>query len=874
MAKRKKLSLLAKEIDYGDSYKHYIPSTEAIEYIEIVKQIYGDSLENKTPVAHYMMFDELYVKAYSCIVAARGMAKSTFVQNLFFYTAIMGKLPTVGKIKFMIYVSDTIENGVRTMTEAMRFTYENSEFLKKYIPECKFNDTRWVLTNLDGESLVVRCYGAEAIPLTNKLYTDNGTITMKEVEVGDKIFGADGKLTTVIQKSKIFNKSMYRIKLLDGRYIDVTEDHINAIYEAVRKYNPDRIEYIPKNITTKELLQCNLKLTSGANRFFIKNCEPLEYTKKELPIDPYTLGLLIGDGQMKRSVLTCHKNDLETYIKNIPYNISKIQIQRQNTCSFTIKGLTNKIKDLNLYTVGNNKYIPSIYLCGSIEQRLSLLQGLMDTNGTIDTKNVSSYSSNSLQLLEDVKSLVLSLGGTAKISITKTKCKKNFIKLNMPMFRLRRKANRQKMNKRVFQPIISIESIDTVPTQCIAVDNSERQYITNDYFRTHNTGIRGAREQNERPSVAIIDDVLNDKNAVSPAKLRNIRNTVFKAIDFALHPTRRKMILIGTPFHDRCIVSQAVKSGNFSNLVLPICEKFPCEPEEFRGAWEDRFPYEAIKNMYNSAEKNSELMENEKEEEGLEEEGGLTIEGFMQEMMLQVDNDKLRILNYDKDFVEYNLTDLMANKVAYNFYITTDFATKDNEQGDLSSILIWAYDDNHNLYIVDGMCGHNLMTDNIDQLFEFVERYRPLEVGIETSGQQGGFISWLEREMIQRDIFFKIKEVPSTINKLVRFMVVVPKIQAGKFYRAKENKGYVWEEELREEINGVSKKGFTSEFDDVLDCVSQIQFINLTRPYYETILGDTQEEIDLVVQNSKRTQIYELNNNLDNIKRYKNSYII
>ena len=549
MAKRKKLSVLAKEVDYGDSYKHYIPSTEAIEYIEIVKQIYGDSLENKTPIAHYMMFDELYAKIYSCIVAARGMAKSTFVQNLFFYVAIMGKLPTVGKVKFMIYVSDTVENGVRTMTEAMRFTHENSEFLKKYIPDCKFNDTRWVLTNLDDESLVVRCYGAEA-------------------------------------------------------------------------------------------------------------------------------------------------------------------------------------------------------------------------------------------------------------------------------------------------------------------------------------GIRGAREQNERPSVAIIDDVLNDKNAVSPAKLRNIRNTVFKAIDFALHPTRKKMILIGTPFHDRCIVSQAVKSGNFSNLILPICEKFPCEPEEFRGAWEDRFPYEAIKDMYSNAEKNSELMENEKEEDEIEEEGGLTIEGFMQEMMLQVDGDKLRVLNYDKDFVEYSLTDLMANKVAYNFYITTDFATKDKEQGDLSFILIWAYDDNHNLYIVDGMCGHNIMTENIDQLFEFVKKYRPLEVGVETSGPQSGFISWLDREMIQRDIFFKIKEVPSTTNKLVRFMVVVPKIQAGKFYRAKENKGYIWEEELKEEIDGVTKKGFTSEYDDGCDCVSQIQYIELARPYYETVLGDTQEEIDLVVQNSKRTQVYELNHNLDNIKRYKNSYTI
>ena len=550
MKKSEKLSAIAKKIDYGNSYKNYIPTTEAIQFIEIVKMIYNNNLENKTPVAHYMMFDELYNEMSSCIVAARGLAKSTFSQNLFFYTAITGKLPTVGSVKFMIYVSDTVENGVRTMTEAMRFTHENSEFLKYYIPECKFNDTRWVMKNIEGETLVVRCYGAEA-------------------------------------------------------------------------------------------------------------------------------------------------------------------------------------------------------------------------------------------------------------------------------------------------------------------------------------GIRGAREQNERPTVAIIDDVLNDKNAVSGAKLRNIRNTVFKAIDYALHPSKRKLILIGTPFHDKCIVSQAVKSGNFSNLVLPICEKFPCSREEFRGAWEDRFSYDVISKMYNKAVKNSELLESEKESgEELDDDSGMTLESFMQEMMLQVDGGKLRILDYRKDFKVFNLVDLMANRIAYNFYITTDFATKDKEQGDLSYILVWAYDDNHNLYIVDGVCGHNLMTDNINYLFEFVVKYRPLQVGIETSGQQGGFVSWLQREMIQRDIFFSIKEVPSTLNKLVRFMVVVPKIQAGKFYRAKENKGYIWESELEEEINGATKKGFTSEYDDGIDCISQIQYIELARPYYETVLGDTQEEIDKVIQNSKRNQVYELNNNLDNIKKYKKSYIM
>jgi len=544
--RRPKLSQLVKSVRYGDEYKNYVPSTEALQYVNLNKLIYGE-MENETPVAHYQMFDEFYSKQDSCVVAARGMAKSTFVQNLFFYVAIFGELPTIGSVDFMMYISDTVENGVRTMTEAMRFTYESSEFLKEYLPKCKFNETRWSMENADGKSLIVRCYGAES-------------------------------------------------------------------------------------------------------------------------------------------------------------------------------------------------------------------------------------------------------------------------------------------------------------------------------------GIRGGREKNKRPVVAIIDDVLNDKNAVSPAKLRNIRNTVFKAIKFAMHPKRKKVFLLGTPFHDKCIVSQAVQSGNFSNLILPICEKFPCTREDFRGAWEDRFSYDDILDMYSDAENNSEMLTSEQDED--EDEGGMTLEGFYQEMMLSVDGDKLRVIDTDRDFKRIHKSDIMANREAYNFYITTDFATKDKDQGDLSFILVWAYDDNNNLFIVDGMCGHNLMTYNIDYLFELVEKYKPLEVGIETSGQQGGFVSWLEREMVQRDVFFTIVQVPSTINKLTRFMVVVPKIQAGKFWFTYEEKGLEWRIELEEELNGVTKRGgFSSEFDDGCDCISQIDWLTLVRPYYESRVGDSEDDIATVVANRQR--VFNHNNDMIHEDRMsRNSYIV
>lgn len=387
------------------------------------------------------------------------------------------------------------------------------------------------------------------------------------------------------------------------------------------------------------------------------------------------------------------------------------------------------------------------------------------------------------------------------------------------------------------------------------------------------TGIRGARENNERPQIAVVDDVLNDKNAESPTKLKSIRNTIFRAIKFALHPTNKKLLLIGTPFHDNCIVSQAVRSGNFDNLILPICEKFPCSKDEFSGVWEDRFPYQVIYDMYYEAERNSELLNSENDDNDDDSnEGGLTLEGFFQEMMLQVNSSELKVLDTDKHIKWISREDILRNRDAYTFYITTDFATKDKETGDLSFILVWAYDDYHNLIIVDGVCGHTNMGTNIDELFRLVLTYTPLSVGIETNGQQGGFVTWIKREMIIKDVFFNVQECPSSNNKLVRFNVILPKIQARKVFFVKEDEGTVYQDELIEEYEGVTKNAITSVYDDGIDATSQIQFIKLYRPYYETNRYDTEDEIAKVQHNSSTIYKLKSNNNIGVVN--KSPYIV
>ena len=117
------------------------------------------------------------------------------------------------------------------------------------------------------------------------------------------------------------------------------------------------------------------------------------------------------------------------------------------------------------------------------------------------------------------------------------------------------------------------------------------------------TGVRGAKEMGTRPVLAVLDDLISDEDARSPTVINSVEDTVYKAVNYALHPSNRKIIWSGTPFNAKDPLYKAVESGAWRVNVYPVCEHFPCEPEEFRGAWEDRFTYEYVRSEYTKAMK-------------------------------------------------------------------------------------------------------------------------------------------------------------------------------------------------------------------------------------------------------------------------------
>lgn len=333
------------------------------------------------------------------------------------------------------------------------------------------------------------------------------------------------------------------------------------------------------------------------------------------------------------------------------------------------------------------------------------------------------------------------------------------------------------------------------------------------------TGVRGTRAQGKRPKLALLDDLVSDEDAKSPTILQSIKDTVHKAVEFALHPSQNMVIWNGTPFNQSDPLYEAIESGAWVSNVFPVCERFPCTKEEFRGSWEDRFTFEKIQGDYLRHKKQGTLAE------------------FNQEMMLRIMSNEERLISAG-DIRWYKRKQLLENRSNFNFYITTDFATTEKESGDYSVISVWALNSNGDWFWVDGTCTRQDMGKNIDDLFSLVQRYEPQSVGIEVTGQQGGFIPWIQQEMMTRNIWFTLASkdnsdrpgIRPNTNKLQRFNIVVPWFKQGKMYFPVGLEGNDCLQEILDELSLASVGGFKSKHDDAIDTISMLASLKTFRP--------------------------------------------
>ena len=340
------------------------------------------------------------------------------------------------------------------------------------------------------------------------------------------------------------------------------------------------------------------------------------------------------------------------------------------------------------------------------------------------------------------------------------------------------------------------------------------------------TGIRGTKIFGKRPVLAVLDDLVSDDDAKSKASMQAIKDTVYKGIDYALDPMRRMIVFNGTPFNLEDILIEAVQSGAWDVNVWPVCEKFPCTREEFRGAWEDRFDYDFVRDQYEMSVKTGK------------------VEAFQQELMLRISSEENRLVQ-DHDILWYNRRELLARKENYNFYITTDFAVSDKASADDSVITVWAYNSTGNWFWVDAVAARQTMDKTLDDLFRFVRIYKPQSVGVEVTGQQGGFIQWLQMEMSNRQTYFNLASsekngapgIRPVQNKLARFNMVVPWFKVQRMWfpkdmQATSNALGKFMSQLRlATSNGLKGK------DDCIDTISMLAFLKPFAPSGEFYKG-------------------------------------
>lgn len=359
----------------------------------------------------------------------------------------------------------------------------------------------------------------KAQPLSSLVLTENGFKQMGKLTLTDKVFGNDGKLHNILGIFPQGKKKICKVSFSDKTSTLCCDEHLWTVY------NIDTQKWT--TIETKQFLNGSKNLNRGyGHRYKIPITSPIEFKQDtELKIDPYILGILIGDGSLTIGSTNFASADQEIVdsVKNalLPnYEIRKLQEKysysickiKNNTVydpvtkihSPTPNLYTKYIKDLKLNTKAEFKHIPKNYLYADIDDRIALLQGLMDTDGHI-TKDgsVLTFATVSPQLAEDFKFLVQSLGGICHIRLKNTqykksngdivKCKPCYsigIKLpkNIKPFRLSRKVNR--LSEKALEPfryITKIEYVGEDDCQCIYIDSKEHLYLTNDFIVTHNT---------------------------------------------------------------------------------------------------------------------------------------------------------------------------------------------------------------------------------------------------------------------------------------------------------------------------------------------------------------------------------------------------
>lgn len=419
-----------------------------------------------------------------------------------------------------------------------------------------------------GHTFVVGTTGAgKALPLDARVHTPRGWVAMKDVHVGMAVSTPDGGNAVVSGVFPQGELETFYLHFNDGRVVEASGDHLWEIHhkhwngkykQGVSRAGKAR----PRVMTTLEL---KAQIQRNRGTFCVPYVKAVAKPHRDLPIAPYVLGVLLGDGHIgsenRLEITTADPEIIGRVAAELPNNLVvvpmktsaiqyRIGIQRTSdkpTCGRRSGGeyvshpMKAAIEELGL---GGHraweKWIPDDYIESSIEQRVALLQGLMDTDGTVSRNGEVTITSTSKALLEGVQKIAWSLGGRAVLRQRATPgfrhrgevplgrlAYKLSLQLPDPRIAFSLERKRAKCPKdpakrfRIGLAVTKIVPARTTPCQCIKVDHPSELFITDHYVATHNTRMFDLLISQAilRGEAVVIVDPKGDKDLAQAARM-------------------------------------------------------------------------------------------------------------------------------------------------------------------------------------------------------------------------------------------------------------------------------------------------------------------------------------------------------------------
>jgi phosphate starvation-inducible protein PhoH and related proteins len=362
-----------------------------------------------------------------------------------------------------------------------------------------------------------------AQPLRSRLMTPGGWRTMGSIKPGDRVIGSGGKAVTVTGVFPQGPKAVYRVTMTDGSSTLACAEHLWAVrtMEDKRRGKPSRV------LTTQEMIG-NYRRNHQYRYELPLLSSPVSWPRRPVPLDPYSLGLLLGDGCITDKTSPAFATSDAELVNSLELALGgmNLSFRRKSAIDYVITNpkagrggivvrnpLTQVLRGLELAgTYSATKFIPELYLYNGAEVRLAVLQGLLDTDGGPVVQGGRTcrvqYTTTSGRLRDDVLFLIRSLGGVAYWRRRKAEGRLPGFAHGRPVgyrndafvmdirlprgfdpFRLGRKADTYRAHGggRPMRFIKSIEPAGVEETQCISVAATDSLYVTDDFILTHNT---------------------------------------------------------------------------------------------------------------------------------------------------------------------------------------------------------------------------------------------------------------------------------------------------------------------------------------------------------------------------------------------------